>query len=139
MANPIPVLDLNTLTERPLVAIDGLTYPLRAVEDFSILEHQTHVGQVQRFAALMNIPALTATEETELAALLKSYCQRVLAAPPEVHAKLSDVQRLQVVMTFVRLLGLPGRIPGALTAPAPATGTGATSSPASPGSTAGIH
>lgn len=133
----IPILDLATLADRPTVAIDGIAYRLRSPDDFSILEHQRHVVQVQRFSELLNLPAPTDDEGAELAQLLDAYCRRVLEAPPDVQGKLTDGQRLRIVSVFAQLLGLSGLTPGATARPTATTGV--TSSPGSPASTEATH
>jgi len=134
-------LDLDTLANRPIVKIDGVAYPLRATEDFSILEWHRHGKEVTRFAELMNQADLTDAEGQELSILLASYCQRVLNAPADVHAKLTDGHRLRIVTVFSQLLGIAGLTLGARTArPKPTLAkTGAAPSLDSVDSTEEIH
>jgi len=135
-----PTLNLQTLVDRPTVAIDGVAYPLRATDEFSILEFERHLADAQRLPVLTRRGLELSDEEAlELCALLDRYCRRVLTAPAEVQARLSDVQRLQVVSVFLRLLGSPRPTPGARTRAEATPATGASSSPVSPDSTAGVH
>ncbi len=134
-----PTLNLQTIVDRPTVAVDGVAYPLRATDEFSILEYQRHLVDAVRLPELLRCgDALTDDDATELRSLLDRYCRRVLTAPVDVHAKLSDVQRLKIVSVFQQLLGLRGPILGAKPV-APTMATGANSSPDSPGSTVGVH
>jgi hypothetical protein len=135
------VLNLDTLIERPSVVIDGVSYPLRATDDFAIVEFKRHVKEASRFADLVNQESCTPEEEAESEALADRYCRRILKAPAAVHDRLSGSHRLQIITVFAQLLGLRGRTAGAKATP-PAettTGTGARSSPGSPASTEGIH
>jgi hypothetical protein len=144
-----PVLNLDTIADRPLIAIDGIAYPLRATDEFSIVEYRTHVVQAQRFSVLLNQAELSPAEEVELSFLLDTYARRVLSAPGEVHAKLSDTQRLAIVGTFAQLLGTRGLTAGVTVmrpptpppamAPAAVMMNGGASSHDSHGSTVGTH
>lgn len=140
------LLNLDTLTDRPTVIVDGVAYPLRAVDGFSILEFKRHMKAAPRIGELLDREDLTEDEGAELSRLLDASARRVLAAPADVHDKLNDMQRLQVYSVFLSLPGshrptvtMPGAAPTTLDETIPPTTTGATPSPDSLGSMAATH
>jgi hypothetical protein len=99
------VLDLTTDTERPVVKIDGIPYPLRLARDLSLQDFKNLERLTMRTAELMTrARSLTKNESLELAARLKEVAKIALDAPPNVLAKLSDVQRVSVFKVFTELL-----------------------------------
>lgn len=132
MANPI--LTLDTLTEYPTVQIDGHAYALLPADALPVDAYQQFERVSTRFTALWKKPDRTPEERTELAQLLDTLCRAVLQAPPDVHERLSDIQRLQIAQAFLELphVGLQGL--GQRTTLKPSTG--ASSPRGSNGSTA---
>lgn len=99
------ILDLTTETERPVVKIDGVGYPLRTssdltLEQFRFLERvSVRVGDL-----LQRSSALTKAENRELETRLKECARVALEAPPAVLAKLTPIQRVMVFKVFTELL-----------------------------------
>lgn len=98
-----PILAIDTL-ETHQVAVDGALYPLRVAGQLSVLEHTRMARLSPRLDALIaKEPVLTDDEAVELSDLLRDVCALILGAPPEVQARLSDPQRLEVAMVFTAL------------------------------------
>lgn len=101
---PSSVLSLQTVTEYPTVDIDGKRYQLLPADAMSIFDRITLESDEARAGAIITSDARTPAEENELGELLDVLCRKVLVAPPEVHNKLTDVQRMLLYEAF---LGLP--------------------------------
>jgi hypothetical protein len=139
------ILDLTTETDRPVVTIDGIAYPLRTARDLTLQDFKSLERLSIRTSELMTrARSLSKDENRELAIRLKDVAKIALDAPANILAKLSDVQRVMVFKVFTELL-TPTLI---LAARAIATGQtpaaagirspGRTQSPGSYASTAGL-
>jgi hypothetical protein len=99
------ILDLTTETDRPVVKIDGIGYPLRTsndltLENFRFLERvSSRVGTLLTRAASLKAP-----EELELEKRLKEIAAVALEAPPAVLRKLTAIQRIMIFKVFTELL-----------------------------------
>jgi len=100
---PQPVLSLDTLVERRFITINGTPYTLVNDGELSILDYHRLGKRAAKVEALWGRVELTDEEVTELTEALDWLCRLVLDAPPEVHDKLLDQHRLQVVMAFTNL------------------------------------
>lgn len=101
------LLTLETITKpRDYLTIDGAPYNLRRHDDLSILEHAQLQRQAPRFDELMRLSRdqMTDAQAVELGEIAAIICGVVLEAPPEVQARLSDTQRVEVALTFTWLL-----------------------------------
>lgn len=99
-----PVLDLQTLIERPRIAIDGAPYEILSPDEVSVLDHQRLAAWGRRYDALMAQASLSDAERDELARLVRDISDTIMVGVPEaVRARLSDAQRLQVVEVFTAL------------------------------------
>jgi hypothetical protein len=103
-ATPTPLLNLDTLTTRPIIRIDGAPYEMRVPEELSIVDYHRLSRQGQRLDGLMSAPTLRPEEEQELATILDKLCHTILEAPEATHAKLGDIHRLAIARTFTPLL-----------------------------------
>jgi hypothetical protein len=134
-----PVLDLNTLVERRTIRIDGAPYELTNHSEVSILDYYRIGRQSERLDAMVNQPEAMAPEQVEeLQRLLNELVRFVLRAPDDVHARLNDIQKLQIISVFTDLQRGAAAPAGATVEPPrtkAATLTGASSSPGSSGST----
>lgn len=107
MADPTtpqtPVLDLDILTgaTRPVVRIDGTPYPLKDPDELSVLDF--HRAVPRRALELEELANPTDSEAQEYSAILDQGCRLVLEAPDEVHQRLKNRQREQVISVFTRL------------------------------------
>jgi len=118
MADSHPVLDLNTIFTRTIVRIDGEPYELRSSGEFSIAEELRFDRYADRINALLAEASLTPEEEAELSQLTDARCRMALVAPDEVHQRLTDRQRSQVLATFFQPQPI---VPVAVAAAAPAS------------------
>ena len=136
------ILDLTTDTDRPVVKIDGIGYPLRTsndltLENFRFLERvSTRVGEL-----LTSKKSLSTRDDAELEQRLKEIARLALEAPPAVHKRLTAIHRVMIFKVFTELL-VPtlSQAPGA-PAPAPTRANrapGMRQSPGSYASTAGL-
>ncbi len=100
---PTPLLDLDTLAERPFVLIDQVKYELRTPEEVSVLEHRRLGKLGARLDAIEKTEDPSEEEEQEYEQLLKTLSGRVLLAPDEVKARLNSSQRVAVAVAFTRL------------------------------------
>jgi len=99
------VLDLTTDTDRPVVSIDGIAYPLRTARDLTLQDFK-HLERISiRTGDLMTrTRTLTKAENHELTVRLKEVAKIAVDAPAAVLAKLTAVQRVMVFKVFTELL-----------------------------------
>jgi hypothetical protein len=154
-ASPAPLLDLDTLTTRNFIAIDGQRYFIRSPDELSVIDSHRFVRWVDRVQALQKADPGEDEEAQEersakLAELVDTIVRNaVVDLPEEVFAKLSGAQRWSVVDVFTALLmrravavsGAMHRAAGTMTPEMESVlaSTGASSSPGSSGSTAGTR
>lgn len=100
-----PLLDLNTFIVRPVVNIDGQAYEMVHPDEMTILDLQRQFVRGRRIAELMIKKELTTAEQVELPRILDEACRAILVgAPEEVHAKLQDGHRFDIIDAFGELL-----------------------------------
>jgi hypothetical protein len=145
MADPIPsktrplppLLNLDTLSQPLTVAtIDGEPYPIRSADQLSLAGYHVCQRAGERLDVLWGQPVLSDDESAELSMLLDRVTRVVLDAPDAVHRRLTDLQRLAVAESFIRLPLPTLRSLGAAMTPRAAIPTGANISPNSSGSMA---
>lgn len=104
MADRKPILSLDTLVERAVVAIDGSAYDLKNVGEFSILESIQMENKSARLRAMF-LDSAEPTDENvaSLEAELDWLCRRILVAPDDIQRRLTSNQRFAVVMAFTNL------------------------------------
>lgn len=117
-ATAAPLLDLQTLTTRHSIAIDGAAYELRTFDDLSIVDYHQTPRRAARIYGLLREETLTSEQEHELSRLVDQVCRIILDAPQAVHAKLKDWQRLKIFQTFTLLSRVTAPPAGAAAAPA---------------------
>ena len=133
-----PVLDLDTLTDRPTVRIARKDYRLWSIDMLPPLDNHRVRKLLRRNDELALKDDLTDKEEKELKVLFAAVAEIVLDAPAAVHKKLTDKQRAEIIRTFqMPSLDLLMKLLAAAQPPAAtdAQPTGATSPPDSVGST----
>jgi hypothetical protein len=97
-----PVLDLNTLFTRAIVRIDSAPYELRNLGELPIAHETRFDRQADQINALLAADSLTEEQDAEMSRLLDARCRAVLIAPDEVHRRLTDRQRSQILQVFFR-------------------------------------
>lgn len=121
MAAADPELSLSTLIpDRPALRIDGATYHLKSPDELSLSESHQFGKWGKELRALGQSP-----DQTEaLEELLRVVAAAALAdVPPEVFARLSTTQLLQIVEVFtLLLLGHQARRAGAVASAVRSTG-----------------
>lgn len=99
MANT-PVLDLDTIADRPTVVIRGKSYRLWSIDLLPPLDNHRVRKLLKRNNELAQKDELTKAEEKELKAIFDEITRIVLEAPDAVHAKLTDKQRAEIINVF---------------------------------------
>lgn len=137
-----PLLNLDTLIERPSISIDGARYEIVSPEELPVITSYRLASRGRRFDKLMALEQLSEHQDKELGAIVRELSDIIMAPVPEqARIKLTEAQRLSVIEVFTTLL-LRRRLGTAAAAvkdlaPALASRIGEMPSPASSGSTAG--
>ena len=147
------LLDLDTLIERPRIAIDGTTYEILSPNELSVVVSHRFGVWGRRIDALGKADANDDAAETELEALVAKVARLIcVGVPDDVFAKIPGKQRLAIIDVFTALLlqtqlkvagamaAATGPTPDWMIAAARAQHSiGARSSPGSSGSTADVR
>ena len=99
------VLEISTITQRCSVKIDGQSYEIVSMDELSVVDYHRLGRKGLRIDFLMGKADASDEELAEVRAILDDLCRRVVLAPDEVHAKLSDGHRLNLVRAFTREAG----------------------------------
>ena len=100
-----PLLDLNTLIERPTIKIDGDAYEILSQEELSILDSQRFERWGRKIEELANDDG----KADELDALLDTVTEKIMVGVPEdVRSRLTSGHKVRVISVFTGLL-LGGR------------------------------
>lgn len=100
-----PLLDLNTLIERPTIAIDGKHYEILSPDELSILDSQRFETWGRRIEALAKEDGKGDDKSDELNALIDTVTDKIMVGVPDgVRAKLSNGHKLRVLAVFTGLL-----------------------------------
>ena len=96
-----PLLDLNTLIERPTIKIDGKSYEILSPEQLSILDSQ----RFERWGRQIEALAKDDDKSDELDALVAKVTDKIMVGVPEdVRGELSNGHRMRVLAVFTGLL-----------------------------------
>ncbi len=119
-----PLLNLDTLTERYTVMVDGEPYELRNPGELSLTAYHNLGKKSDELSKLLDVPdsEFTGEQVAELDRTLDYLCRAVLEAPDDVHKKLKDLHKLQVIQTFNELpesKGMVALVAGATAEKAP--------------------
>ena len=136
-----PLLNIDTLIERPLVKIDGELHEIVTSQELPLMVSQKVAVLGRRLDTLMKTEDLDVAGQKLLASTLDKIADIVMAPVPiEVRAKLTQAHKLAVLEVFTMLsLGQKVRLAGAMMRQAvekaaPTTETMATGEASSPGS-----
>jgi hypothetical protein len=133
-----PLLNLQTIADRPTVIIDGTAYELRTPGELSLAEGvrlRILAGRIPP----KNFEELGEEEAAELSQAAEAVVRMTLLAPDAVHERLTDQLRVPIMVSFIALSPeiyrqMTRATPRPDLAPPP---TMASSSPGSRGSTGG--
>lgn len=99
-----PVLDLQTLVERPIIGIDGKPYEILSPEELSAVDLQRFASMGREMETLYGKDSLTEDEERRLSDLLVTLTDRIMVGvPAEIRGKLLDSHRHAVAEVFTNL------------------------------------
>jgi hypothetical protein len=99
------ILDLTTESDRPVVKIDGVGYPLRTSNDLTLEQYRFLERVSIRVADLLQRSStLTKVENAELNTRLKEVAKVALEAPAAVLGKLTPIHRVMIFKVFSELL-----------------------------------
>lgn len=95
-----PILEISTSAQARHVLIDGARYHLVAPNAVSISEFR-RMSQIRHELSRLQVSESPDLErEAELGLLVKRMAKLVLHAPEKVHAKLSDLACLAIIVAF---------------------------------------
>lgn len=99
---PEPLLDLDSLIERPKITIDGQPYEIASPDELSVIDRQRLAWLGRKFDNLLKRDG--SDQSTELTKTLTALADIVLAPiPAEIRAKLSDAKVMAVIEVFTML------------------------------------
>ena len=98
-----PLLDIKTLTERPVIAIDGTRYEIISPDELSIVDSARFEQWGLRLAEVRadDLKIEGAGEISEILHKLTDWI--MVGVPVDVRDKLSDAKRLKVAEVFTTL------------------------------------
>lgn len=135
-----PILDLQTLIERPKIAIDGKRYEILSPDELPLIATQRAAWLGRRLNKLMNAEEkLSAAQQANMADVLDELASIIMEpVPAAVRATLADAQKQAVTEVFTMLsLARKAKLAGAAAAGMAAAHMAtpsATGAPPSPGS-----
>lgn len=99
------LLNLDTLVDRPKIAIDGKRYEILSPDELPVLVSHKLAMQGKRLDELSGAAELAPEDKAELEQLVLDLSDTIMEPiPAAVRAKLSDAQRLSVIEAFSTLL-----------------------------------
>ena len=102
-----PLLDIKTLTERPVITIDGTRFEILSLDELSIVDTQRFQAWGKRLSDLIAQPNLDDAEAIELVSALHQLTDRIMVGvPDDVKYRLSDASRIAVAEVFMKRPGL---------------------------------
>jgi len=104
MIDNTPVLNLDTLIEKPKITIDGQPYSILAPDALSVVDLHRVSAAGRRIAELMGGSDLDTLQQGELDALIIEISDFIMVdVPNEARAKLTGTQRMQIIEVFTSL------------------------------------
>lgn len=100
---PIPLLNLDTFVDRQFVRIDGEPFDIRNHDELSLVDYRRVERWGRQLDVLWALDEPTKEQEQQISHLLDLICQKVIDAPAEVHAKLTDIHRMAIAKAFTEL------------------------------------
>ena len=140
MAAPVLKLQDETTTDRQYLTFGDKAYDFRGRHELGVKEEifcERHMGRLGELLEKAGNHEVTDDENDELKRLLDRMVAMAIIAPPEVLARFTYYQRVQICQVFLPLLFPKGRTTAATPTPARRSpSTGKRSSRGSSGSTA---
>lgn len=100
-----PLLDLNTLIVRPVINIDGQEYELVHPAEMTVLDRHRQFARGRRIAELMVKKELSPAEQVEFSRVVDEATRAIgIGIPDEIHVKLRDGHRFDIIDAFGGLL-----------------------------------
>lgn len=101
MAQPssVPILDI-AIAKRPTILIDRKPFEMRTSNEFTWIVYTEFQRKFQRLGQLLTKRKKTAAEWKEQARLQDDFVRAILIAPDPVHARLGDMDRLEIIKAF---------------------------------------
>ncbi len=98
------LLDLTTLTERPVIAINRKRYEILSPDEMCIVDYHRFQQWGIRIDEMMKLAELGDDQADELSGLVRKLTDRIMVGvPDDVRAKLTESQRLLVAQVFTEL------------------------------------
>lgn len=101
-----PILDITTSRVRRIVKIDGEPYEIISTDELSFANAHSLSSFGQRLGEVFRSPDSTDEQLVEASQQLDALVSRVLLAPDRVRAKLTDIQKMQVLQAVFQLPGV---------------------------------
>jgi hypothetical protein len=99
-----PLLNLNTIIERPVIAINRVKYEILHPDELSVVDSVRFQNWGQRVDELIKMSDLDDDSADELTGLIQKLTDRIMDGVPEkARAKLTESQRLQVAEVFMKI------------------------------------
>lgn len=121
-----PILDITTSRVRRIVKIDGEPYEIISTDELSFANAHQLRSFGQRLAEVFRSPDSTDEQLVEASQQLDALVSRVLLAPDRVRAKLTDIQKMQVLQAVFQLPGAVGQTSSQNSSPGSSDSTEAT-------------
>jgi tRNA 2-selenouridine synthase SelU len=100
-----PLLDLDTVIARPIIAIDGEQYELISPDELPLETSHLMAAKGRQMQKLQTSAELNRDQAGQLRAIVRQLSDIVMERiPEEVRAKITIAQRLQVIEAFTALL-----------------------------------
>lgn len=99
-----PLLEIETLIERPTIIIDEEAYEIRSPDELSVIDTHRLSSQGRRLNALMSRDKIKPAEKKELSKLLHAISDFIMVGVPnDIRDNLSDPQRMEIAEVFTAL------------------------------------
>lgn len=109
-----PLLNIETLTDHPIIVIDGTAYDLLMPDALPVLDYIRTDRLRTKFAEATTAPAggtdYAPDASKEVDGILDQLVRIVLKAPDVVHARLTSGHRLSIYQTFMQQQNASGSL-----------------------------
>ena len=103
-----PLLDINTIIERPAILVDGVRYEILSPDEAGLVDYHRFVAWGKTIDRLIGATDLDDGQINELMDAVYKLTDRIMVGvPPEVRERMTDEHRVSVAEVFTRLNGAP--------------------------------